>query len=255
MAWTISQPPCEAVSWNLSTWFTDMVRCGQPPCEAVSWNTEEKDDKQQQEVSLLVRLWVEMRPQCDDHGFDVVSLLVRLWVEIRKYLKENPELIVSLLVRLWVEISEVSGLKGLYVSASLWGCELKFHHLPGVSQNTCQPPCEAVSWNIYDFCYSFECLCQPPCEAASWNGAAVIGSGIRAVSWNTKREGSAPAALSSASLSVEMPFWLCHNRHNIGQSLWETVNWKEEYGVIVVAARKLTSILLEEDCEINHSHI
>ena len=59
----------------------------------------------------------------------------------------------------------------------------------------------------------------------------------------------------SASLSVEMPFWLCYNRHDIGQSLWETVNWKEEYGMLVVAARKLTSILLEEDCEINHSHI
>ena len=180
---------------------------------SISWDPEPKN------VSLLVRLWVEMfsmgivlllrllsaslwgcelkwQSHCLRLFQHAVSLLVRLWVEISRLMKFSRMLVVSLLVRLWVEILIF----------------LQFAWLPG------QPPCEAVSWNFY-------------------------------VDWPFLHR------YRSAFLSVEMPFWLCHNRHDIGQSLWETVNWKEEYGVIVVAARKLTSILLEEDCEMNHSHI
>ena len=33
-----SQPPCEAVSWNIETETISTTCYGQPPCEAVSWN-------------------------------------------------------------------------------------------------------------------------------------------------------------------------------------------------------------------------
>ena len=56
---------------------------------------------------------------------------------------------VSLFVRLWVEIYELC-LKGMggEMSASSWGCELKYrNHFPDGSGNGCQPLREAVSWN------------------------------------------------------------------------------------------------------------
>ena len=80
--------------------------------------------------------------------------------------------IVSLLVRLWVEISRKRNHWRTALSASLWGCELKwiiqntketgervsllvrlwveisFPSYPGVIESS-QPPCEAVSWNSY----------------------------------------------------------------------------------------------------------
>ena len=188
-------------------------------------------------------------------------------------------------MRLWVEIWHKDKYQKIIPSASLWGCELKFLVLPNLTMMVFvsllvrlwvemvrrlvtvggvqgQPPCEAVSWNFryanrtvlattsaslwgcelkyHWYFLSLDPIRQPPCEAVSWNS---IASPFESTS------------CSSASLSFEMPFWLCYNRHDISQSLWETVNWKEEYAVIVVSARKLTSILLEEDCEINHSHI
>ena len=192
-------------------------------------------------VSLLVRLWVEIKAKAVTKYPYLVSLLVRLWVEMQPDLWYRSAVLVSLLVRLWVEMVRrlvtVGGVQGqppceavswnfryanrtvlATTSASLWGCELKYH------------------W----YFLSLDPIRQPPCEAVSWNS---IASPFESTS------------CSSASLSFEMPFWLCYNRHDISQSLWETVNWKEEYAVIVVSARKLTSILLEEDCEINHSHI
>ena len=149
--------------------------------------------------------------------------------------------LVSLLVRLWVEIQ-------------------MHHHFHG--RRIRQPPCEAVSWNTILTEKHHDNHCQPPCEAVSWNITHTINATnptsqppCEAVSWNSIASPFESTSCSSASLSFEMPFWLCYNRHDISQSLWETVNWKEEYAVIVVSARKLTSILLEEDCEINHSHI
>ena len=125
-----------------------------------------------------------------------------------------------------------------------------------------QPPCEAVSWNINMISTAVSYVGQPPCEAVSWNTTAIMcrkekicQPPCEAVSWNSIASPFESTSCSSASLSFEMPFWLCYNRHDISQSLWEAVNRKEEYAVIVVSARKLTSILLEEDCEINHSHI
>ena len=98
---------------------------------------------------------------------------------------------VSLLVRLWVEITSPDRLYRAYVSASLWGCELKWSHIhllsnytPSASLWGCelkwvtawarqrlkrQPPCEAVSWNNSAKFLASVRICQPPCEAVSWN--------------------------------------------------------------------------------------
>ena len=101
------------------------------------------------DVSLLVRLWVEMswafswgsvlsrQPPCEAvswnvhhvlvHGLsDAVSLLVRLWVEMPSILPFGDAMSVSLLVRLWVEISTYGATGASAIR---------------------QPPCEAVSWN------------------------------------------------------------------------------------------------------------
>ena len=76
----------------------------QPPCEAVSWNTV-----------------------CSNRPPSLhVSLLVRLWVEISDQRKNIQRLVVSLLVRLWVEISSWLFICNFSMSASLWGCELKY---------------------------------------------------------------------------------------------------------------------------------
>ena len=55
------QPPCEAVSWNVSTKPVVIYGWGQPPCEAVSWNDRFNCNILcRVTVSLLVRLWVEI---------------------------------------------------------------------------------------------------------------------------------------------------------------------------------------------------
>ena len=77
-----------------------------------------------------------------------VSLLVRLWVEIFDQKWNHKESFVSLLVRLWVEIWKRTWGLGLFKSASLWGCELKYPELCKDTAYGCQPPCEAVSWNM-----------------------------------------------------------------------------------------------------------
>ena len=164
------QPPCEAVSWNLSTLSDIIERFGQPPCEAVSWNIISTMCTHRMTVSLLVRLWVEIwkilqqyyrkegQPPCEAVSWNGITRNSILSVA------------VSLLVRLWVEIH----LKVLYMviqlSASLWGCELKYI-LGCVAGYVIigQPPCEAVSWNVHHGRTQNKHVCQPPCEAVSWN--------------------------------------------------------------------------------------
>ena len=121
-----------------------------------------------------------------------VSLLVRLWVEMKSSDSSMNTKQVSLLVRLWVEIKE-HGIYGEDVeSASLWGCELKYCWVWEVILASRQPPCEAVSWNVTTkFALLFWLTSaslwgcelkyihprvlprlhrrQPPCEAVSWN--------------------------------------------------------------------------------------
>ena len=58
----------------------------------------------------------------------------------------------------------------IQLSASLWGCELKYI-LGCVAGYVIigQPPCEAVSWNVHHGRTQNKHVCQPPCEAVSWN--------------------------------------------------------------------------------------
>ena len=232
----VSQPPCEAVSWNFTSYrlkkcrpasaslwgcelkwwqsvYSDMLP-GQPPCEAVSWNIWFWLCCCSSTVSLLVRLWVEMKSRFRAVCTAMVSLLVRLWVEIAspwllsllwtsaslwgcelKCLIQDASLsvsrqppceavswnasrgrlkyptFVSLLVRLWVEmLMYLLSFSHTLMSASLWGCELKCSQwVLCCSCAYCQPPCEAVSWNIPADEVLKDAGGQPPCEAVSWN--------------------------------------------------------------------------------------
>ena len=107
-SWTksnLSQPPCEAVSWNVNGNSGLLYAVSQPPFEAVSWN---------------FFCCVSLYGLC-------VSLLVRLWVEIRYVRNGGQKVMVSLLVRLWVEMSAHTLMTDRWLSASLWGCELKYY--------------------------------------------------------------------------------------------------------------------------------
>ena len=78
----LSQPPREAVSWNfLIRWRQAGHKC-QPPREAVSWNLCVFLAPFCAQVSLLVRLWVEITFPPIKLAMVAVSLLVRLWVEM-----------------------------------------------------------------------------------------------------------------------------------------------------------------------------
>ena len=126
---SIGQPPCEAVSWNAPRVSTDGIILCQPPCEAVSWNVSSFVGRWVAGVvSLLVRLWVEIWWSYRHNNRKNVSLLVRLWVEIIVKVIGNYLALVSLLVRLWVEIM---------IRNLLWSVVIR------------QPPCEAVSWNLW----------------------------------------------------------------------------------------------------------
>ena len=120
-------------------------------------------------VSLLVRLWVEIQLSSKHLKFAWVSLLVRLWVEIPPRGSPSPPHAVSLLVRLWVEIL-LSYLPWLQPPVSLlvrlW---VEMANIPDSNSDSCQPPCEAVSWNDNILCCSNIKSSQPPCEAVSWN--------------------------------------------------------------------------------------
>ena len=73
------------------------------------------------------------------------------------------------------------------MSASLWGCELKWlHKFNNKSRQPRQPPCEAVSWNSKSVGILLWTSCQPPCEAVSWNrlgGVAGVSASGSASLW------------------------------------------------------------------------
>ena len=186
------QPPCEAVSWNeigeshkLNSPVSLLVRLW---VEIIYHQTELFHEA----VSLLVRLWVEMSNTGRYDIINLVSLLVRLWVEMSNTGRYDIINLVSLLVRLWVEMSPcgqpytpLNGqppceavswnvrtswtFPGGSLSASLWGCELKYHQkylINGMDTSASLWGCELK------FCYFFpghSLLSQPPCEAVSWN--------------------------------------------------------------------------------------
>ena len=225
-------------------------------------------------VSLLVRLWVEMFDYWNIFRLRKVSLLVRLWVEILRTSESLHQYIVSLLVRLWVEILLPTALKSAVrrqppceaVSWNIWfwlcccsstvsllvrlWVEIIFcHHytmlrfvsllvrlwveicnLTTIIWNIiCQPPCEAVSWNVIASFLTASKEGQPPCEAVSWNEVQVQ-SGLychgqppcEAVSWNS----FSMASFTSLDVSllvrlwVEMPVVADLNIRHSSASLW-----------------------------------
>ena len=121
------QPPCEAVNWNLITVkFEQKCEC-QPPCEAVNWNS----------VELHFLTPVTSQPPCEAVNWNIsvftffsafcVSLLVRLWIEMRQKTRIQHQELPS--ASLWgCELK--FGYSVLCccdsLSASLWGCELKY---------------------------------------------------------------------------------------------------------------------------------
>ena len=79
----LRQPLREAVSWNNPGSSVFGRTCCQPLREAVSWNgLQFRTPYRNQEVSLFVRLWVEMSIIPVKSSTKGVSLFVRLWVEI-----------------------------------------------------------------------------------------------------------------------------------------------------------------------------
>ena len=166
----LSQPPCEAVSWNDICNFRVGPYNRQPPCEAVSWNLLQSQPSNQTCVSLLVRLWVEIpctnpkqmvlssaslwgcELKCDTSDYKTSKVKsASLWgceLKCVRWRHHCNRKYVSLLVRLWVEIlGQRRGKKVQSVSllVRLW-VEILEHRRWYRGQSS-QPPCEAVSWN------------------------------------------------------------------------------------------------------------
>ena len=76
---------------------------------------------------------------------------------------------VSLLVRLWVEIINQSRLMSWKLSASLWGCELKWQLCKSHRTALFVSLLVRLWVEIQLWMYWKRSLCQPPCEAVSWN--------------------------------------------------------------------------------------
>ena len=158
----------------------------------MSWNTNELLRTVCIQVSLLVRLWVEMgilsgwlvmesrQPPREavswnitKHSIDSVTTCQPPREAVSwnaKGVADSAMAVVSLLVRLWVEITSQQ---------------------PFFSYAFCQPPREAVSWNVYSFCIDTSQQRQPPREAVSWNFILVKNETAifcqpprEAVSWN-----------------------------------------------------------------------
>ena len=115
------------MSWNIVSLKSKRQISGQPLREAVSWNTWILVINSISFVSLFVRLWVEISISLSNSSFLFVSLFVRLWVEISQDTTKTSFWTVSLFVRLWVEMYNfIESYKKVEMSASSWGCELKY---------------------------------------------------------------------------------------------------------------------------------
>ena len=257
--WRTCQPLREAVSWNILITSHLLGVYRQPLREAVSWNmwyTEQRPTRN--DVSLFVRLWVEIRQLLPYLEELTVSLFVRLWVEMTIATASSFVIPVSLFVRLWVEIirSLESGQKRQSQplrEAVSWNTLAK----KSLRDIVCQPLREAVSWNTdspYDrmacgnvslfvrlWVEIYICLksirivfSQPLREAVSWNGyAAMVESANarqplrEAVSWNSNRLHIREVEDESASswgCELKCYWQVCHQRKSC-QPLREAVSW------------------------------
>ena len=182
-------------------------------------------------VSLLVRLWVEIKAKAVTKYPYLVSLLVRLWVEMQPDLWYRSAVLVSLLVRLWVEMVRrlvtVGGVQGqppceavswnfryanrtvlATTSASLWGCELKYHWYFLSLDPIRQPPCEAVSWNSMACMYSIGCSVSLLVRLWVEMNDAIITPPISCVSLLVRLWVEIQLLLLSNPLPVRQPPWV-----------------------------------------------
>ena len=243
-------------------------------------------------VSLLVRLWVEMRKTNQQWGNHVSASLWGCELKCMTWDRKSTRKEVSLLVRLWVEIPTP---RTYHVtcssSASLWGCELKclipFCYKPvkivsllvrlwvemvrfpvWQAAPTCQPPCEAVSWNtLHAFVKNWRqqsaslwgCElksqtlelstvrsgCQPPCEAVSWNrcicyspsvglmSASLWGCELKYIEALTRKSKAGSASLWGCELKWSNEFrWFCFDRQPPCEAVSWNASWRK-YGEIV----------------------
>ena len=183
----ICQPLREAVSWNSHPTILWLHGFRQPLREAVSWNITKYYKTGIGQVSLFVRLWVEIEIPVDEKTLRRVSLFVRLWVEILK------TVIMAKLME----------------SASSWGCELKlFLQKIRLPVKVCQPLREAVSWNVSVRCSFGVNNSQPLREAVSWNVQ--------------KQLSAASGDLSASSWGCELKYLICENSswENLSASSW-----------------------------------
>ena len=131
----MSQPPCEAVSWNIFLQLFQLCSFRSASlwgCE-LKYGTDNYNCKSS-DVSLLVRLWVEISKTVDVFGCCLVSLLVRLWVEIVFAFMCSITLFQS--ASLWgceLKCACTHVYRGTLPSASLWGCELKYQDRSGIN--------------------------------------------------------------------------------------------------------------------------
>ena len=163
-----------------------------------------------------------------------VSLFVRLWVEMTRKLWDLPRSTVSLFVRLWVEISIWEHIQQILLSASSWGCELKYHEVRQKKRSPGQPLREAVSWNVNHINCFIRKKSQPLREAVSWNDICFMRRTVpssqplrEAVSWNEPDTKVGPLSLVSlfVRLWVEIILHLKLSVESSGQPLREAVSW------------------------------
>ena len=266
------QPPCEAVSWNVNVDRIDATVMGQPPCEAVSWN---------------IKLDYERRTELCQPPCEAVSWNPILSTVTPIHQCQPPCEAVS-----W-NVSKEEYDEDVQVSASLWGCELKFLSLTVIPINSSQPPCEAVSWNekaldrmecgkesaslwgcelkwpgdsihagtlcvsllvrlwveiIVSFSPDTPLLCQPPCEAVSWNlwcYRCSVGAIQSASLWGCELKWWKVAECNYIDKSASL--WGCELKlvdsltflHHFRQPPCEAVSWniflKMLYGITLVS--------------------
>ena len=117
-------PPCEDVSWKDEFTVGKVEKVGHPPCEDVSWKIDGYWYELDEDVILLVRMWVE-KLYCRSNGYNKGSSSLwgcelktacssRQWIPLRhppcedvswKIAGELSDSLgkVILLVRMWVE--------------------------------------------------------------------------------------------------------------------------------------------------------
>ena len=130
------------------------------------------------------------------------------------------------------------------------------------SIGNCQPPCEAVSWNIMAYVCFVGDRCQPPCEAVSWNVLTIVALSDESSSaslWGCELKcfeflfslGEIPVSLL-VRLWVEIHQRSGSGKAQQGQPPCEAVSWNACSLVIVITSVQSASLWgCELKCVIN----